>query len=156
MNALRALMQHHDRVEGVLVDMTQRAEQDPQARQREISEYASLLRRHMDVEEAQFYQLIAERLILVSAAPFIEQHRQIRAALHELEADVETPEFPDRLERLHELVVQHVSDEEIELFPEVKRRFSVDELDDMGERIERSMEEEEQVSPPTVGSGHQP
>jgi len=31
---------------------------------------------------------------------------------------------------------------EIELFPEVKRRFSVDELDAIGERIERALEGE--------------
>jgi hemerythrin-like domain-containing protein len=154
MNALRVLMQQHDRVEGLLVDLTQASRQKGSPVEPALTEFARELRRHLHLEDTFFYSVIHGRLILITPERFLDEHRRLLELLSQLEQESATLPFGDRLEALHDLLVQHVSDEEIELFPEVKRRLSLDELDQIGERIEREVEgepapplEEEPLSP---------
>lgn len=140
MNALRLLMLQHDRIEGLVVDLVQSSAGEP--RERALAVMARELERHFDLEEAHFYSVIGPRLILVSADRFLGEHARIRALIAELMAGAPGQGFAGRLETLHGALVQHVGDEEIELFPEVKRRFGVDELDEIGRAIERSLEGE--------------
>jgi hypothetical protein len=140
MNALRLLMHQHDRIEALVVDLVQAGSGEP--RERALEAMARELERHFDLEEEHFYSVVGPRLILVSADRFIHEHARIRALIAELRAGPPNPGFAGRLETLHGALVQHVGDEEIELFPEVKRRFGVDELDAIGDALERSLEGE--------------
>jgi hemerythrin-like domain-containing protein len=133
MNALRMLMSQHDEVEGLLVDLSQAPERE---REPLLRAFARALRRHLAVEESVFFPTVAPRLILVKAAPFEADHQEIREALAQAETALGTQEFVARLDTLHEVVVRHISDEEIELFAEVKRRFMLDDLDELGTRLE--------------------
>ncbi len=142
MNVLRLLMQQHDRIEGLLVDLTQASRQGGGERERALAEFGREMRRHFALEEALFYSALRGRLILVEAGRFLDEHRRLEALAADLESQVGGPQFEDTLESVHGLLVQHVSDEEIELFPEVKRRLSLDELDTMGEHFERALEGE--------------
>ena len=144
MNVLRLLMLQHDRVEGLLVDLAQSGAGE--ARELALETMARGLERHFELEESRFYSAIAPRLVLVTAERFLGEHAQIRELLRGLSAEPHGPMFAEQLEALHDAVVQHVGDEEIDLFPEVKRRFGVDELDAIGEEIERLVEGE--VPPP--------
>lgn len=137
MNALRVLMSHHDRIEGLLVDLSQAVELAREALFRDLTRS---LERHLEVEETVVFPTVAPRLILVKAAPFADEHKDIREALAQMGGTLSGPDFLRKLEELHDVVVRHISDEEIELFAEVKRRFDVDELDELGERIEQAMQ----------------
>jgi len=155
MNALRLLMIQHDRVEGLVVELAQATERE--SREQALEALARQVERHFDLEEAHFYSVIAPRLVLVSADRFLREHTRIRGLVRELRGEPPGLRFAELLETLHDELVQHVGDEEIDLFPEVKRRFSVDELDAIGSAIERSLEgepppavaEEEPLSPDT-------
>ncbi len=140
MNALRFLMLQHDRIEALVVDLVQSGAGEP--RERALEAMGRGLERHFDLEEEYFYSVVSPRLILVSADRFLREHARIRELIAELRAGPPSPGFSARLETLHGALVQHVGDEEIELFPEVKRRFGVDELDAIGQAIERSLEGE--------------
>jgi hemerythrin superfamily protein len=153
MNALRLLMQQHDRVEGLLVDLTQASRKGGEARAGALAEFSRELRRHLIAEDAFFYAALQGRLILIGPERFQDEHRRLLELVDQLEAEAGAAGFEDRLEAIHDLLVQHVSDEEIELFPEVKRRLSVDELDALGERLERELHGEppvleERLAPP--------
>lgn len=137
MNALRVLMSHHDRIEGLLVDLSQAPAPAREALFRDLTRSLEL---HLEVEETVFFPIVAPRLILVKAAPFAEEHKDIREALAQMAGALSGPDFLRELEDLHDVVVRHISDEEIELFAEVKRRFDVDELDELGERIDQAMQ----------------
>ncbi len=144
MNALRLLQSQHDRLEGLLVDLREAAEKGDAARRSALAEFLREARVHFRAEESEFYPVIAPRLILVEAAPLLAEHASLMARLDRLEATGEAggPDFDRAWEVLHDALVQHVGDEEIELFTEVRRRFDVDELDALGERIERWLPEE--------------
>ncbi|MBI5545572.1 MAG: hemerythrin domain-containing protein [Deltaproteobacteria bacterium] len=144
MNALRVLMAQHDRVEGLLVDLQQSGERGDDARLAALRAFARALRRHLEAEERFFYPAIAPKLILVEAASFLEEHAEVRAKLERLEGvgPQGSEEFTRAWEALHGALVRHVGDEEIELFPEVKRRFAVDDLDALGEQISQAFEPE--------------
>lgn len=149
MNALRVLMAHHDRIEALLVDLRQAAAQGSDARNAALQSLTRLLRRHLEIEESIFYPAVSPRLILVGAARFLHEHGGLRELLERLEASTAPggPDFERAYEALHEVLVAHVGDEEVELFPEVKRRFSVDELDDLGLQIERADQGEAEPPP---------
>jgi hypothetical protein len=145
MNALRLLQTQHDRLEGLLVDLREATAKGDAARRAALGAFMREARAHFQAEESQFYPAVTPRLILVEAAPLLSEHEPLRLRLDRLEATGEAggPEFDQAWEALHDALVQHVSDEEIELFTEVRRRFDVDELDALGEQIERSLPREE-------------
>jgi hemerythrin-like domain-containing protein len=152
MNALRFVMSGHDRIEGLLVDLSQAS---PTARE---SIYGALMRAieaHFDVEEQIFYPEVSPRLILVKADPFLAEHKEIRETAARLQGALSAPDFAHQLQELHDVLVRHISDEEIELLAEVKRRFDVDELDDLGARMEAASRPvtalEEPVEQPAAG-----
>ncbi|MGC4117190.1 MAG: hemerythrin domain-containing protein [Myxococcales bacterium] len=141
MNALRLLQNQHDRLEGLLVDLREAAAKGDGPRRAALAGFLKEARAHFDAEELQFYPAVKPRLILVEAAPFLDEHSPLRAKLDRLEATGETggAAFDEAWEAIHEALVQHVSDEEIEMFTEVRRRFDVDELDALGDRIEQAL-----------------
>lgn len=141
MNALRVLMGQHDRMEALLADLRQAAGRGDEVRREALQGLAREVRRHFEIEERLFYPAIGPRLILVDAARFLEEHRQVGELVDRLEAAAGgAGSDPEKAcELLHDALVAHVGDEEIELFPEVKRRFDIDELDALGEQIERAM-----------------
>ena len=144
MNALRLLTAQHDRLEELSAQLGEAAAKGEEGRRSALSGFLREARQHFDVEEACFYPAVSSKLILVEAAPLLEEHQALRAALDRLEerGQVGGPELEQARKSLHEKLVQHVSEEEIELFPEVRRRFDVDALDALGERMERFLEAE--------------
>lgn len=153
MDALRLLMRQHDRVEGLLVDLTQVSAGGGPGLEVALREFARELRRHFELEEVHFYAEVSDRLILVEASRFLDEHRRLLELLDNLEREPGQPSFAERLEQLHDLLVRHVSDEEIDLFPEVKRRFDVDELDALGDRLERALAGPVALPEETLGPG---
>jgi hemerythrin superfamily protein len=135
-------MHQHDRVEGLVTDLSQAGERSPEARQELLRELGRELRSHLELEERYFYPLIAPRLILASADTFLEEHRRLRELFETLETEGPGPELPKRIQAVRDMVLRHLGDEEVELFQEVKRRFSVDELDELGERLEHTPQAE--------------
>jgi len=136
MNALRLLMSDHDKVEGTLVDLGQAMERGEAARSEAQQEFARVLLQHLRAEEELFYSAVDGRLILVKAQRFLDEHERLRELLQAFVAEQDMAAAVRRYEELHDAVVQHVSDEEIELFPEVKRRFDMEELEQLGEKLE--------------------
>ena len=145
-------MTQHDRLEGLLVDLREAASKGDEARCPSLAAFIKEARRHLELESAIFYPTVAPRLILVEAAPLLEEHATLHIGLDRLEAAGQAggSEFDLAWEKLHEQLVIHLSDEEIELFPEVRRRFDIDELDALGERMERSLEHESPAEQPVA------
>jgi len=106
------------------------------ARSEAQQEFARVLLQHLRAEEELFYSAVDGRLILVKAQRFLDEHERLRELLQAFVAEQDMAAAVRRYEELHDAVVQHVSDEEIELFPEVKRRFDMEELEQLGEKLE--------------------
>lgn len=140
MNIFRALMAQHDRVEGLSADLCKACEYQDHSAKKILNELSNELRRHFELEEQVFYATVAPSLILVNAGGFLAEHRSLLDMLQKIES-VSTAESTDsflqEVKALESALVQHAGDEEIELFPEVKRRFDRHTLEGMGEMFQQ-------------------
>jgi hemerythrin superfamily protein len=110
---------------------------DADSKAQAFEKLADSLAIHAAIEEHQFYPSVkaqkTEDLLLESA----EEHlgiKRVIADLMKLDADDET--FDAKIKVLKELVMNHVEEEETDLFPQVKQLMSDDQLEELGEEME--------------------
>ncbi len=135
MNALELLTSQHRDVEETfsLIEATD----DADGKARAFEKLADSLAIHAAIEEHQFYPAVrandTEELLLES----VEEHlgiKRVIADLMKLEPDDES--FDAKLKVLKELVMNHVEEEETELFPQVKNLMGEEQLEELGEEME--------------------
>jgi len=67
----------------------------------------------------------------------IEEHKELEEAMKRLEnVEVTSPEFEEALNKLSEILADHVQDEETEQFPELRRRIPPEELVELAGKVE--------------------
>jgi hemerythrin superfamily protein len=112
---------------------------DPMIR-RDLTDTAiSELVRHSVAEEMYVYPAMRKYLVDGEKAVEhdIEEHKELERTMKQLEAvDVSSPEFDDVLLRLEELLADHVRDEEVEQFPELRSRVPQEELVELADKVE--------------------
>jgi hemerythrin-like domain-containing protein len=112
---------------------------DPMIR-RDLTDTAiSELVRHAVAEEMYVYPAMRKYLPDGEKAVEhdIEEHKELEQAMKRLEgADVSGTEFESALRRLETLLADHVQDEEVEQFPELRRHIPHEELAELAGKVE--------------------
>ena len=143
-NALTLLKQDHANVEELFhrFETAKPDELDELGRVRDL--VVKHLSRHAVVEEQVFYPAIRAKLGDDTAAVVLEgleEHHLVKLALSELEKLPPTHErFRPKFTVLIENVRHHVEEEENDMFPLVRDAFTVEELNAMGEQMEKAKE----------------
>ena len=110
------------------------ATEDADQRRALLDRLIGQLVRHSVAEETVVYPVMAERLPDGRAAVEhdTEEHEELEVLMKQLEGDAST----DTLQRLKEVLADHVSDEEDEQFPQLRRHVDADRLQAMGVAVE--------------------
>jgi hemerythrin-like domain-containing protein len=141
MNALTLLKQDHGNVEELFRRFETAAADDVEELARVRDLVVEQLSRHSAIEEQVFYPEIRARL---GAQEFtvlegLEEHHVAKLSLSELEKLAPTHErFRAKFTVLIESVRHHIGEEEDDMFPKVRDAFTVEELNEMGERMEQA------------------
>ena len=142
MNAISLLKQDHGNVENLFHRFEtlgpDAATEKADVRDK-IVEHLSV---HAAIEEQVFYPAVREKLG-DQAGPAVleslEEHHVVKWTLSELQKLQPTSErFDAKMTVLIESVRHHVKEEEDELFPKVRDAFTVEELNDLGEALEKA------------------
>jgi hemerythrin superfamily protein len=130
MNAIELLKQQHDEVEELF-------EQFEKARgaKKEIifGKIADALAIHATIEEKAFYPSCKAEDTEELLREAVEEHLSVKRLLADaMRCEPDDPQFEAKAAVIKEQVLEHVKEEEKELFPMVKKLFSRDELEDLG------------------------
>jgi hemerythrin superfamily protein len=138
MDAIEMLEEQHRDVEDLFEELEGAEASDKQDL---FDELADQLAVHALIEEMHFYPAVRARRTDDLLAESLEEHRQIKHLLAELmNLDPRNQLFEDRLALLKETVEDHVTEEEDELFPKVRKVLDKKELVALAEDMSVSQE----------------
>jgi len=141
MDAVDLLESQHRDVED-LFDRIQKAEDASDEKGALFDELADNLAIHAAIEEHQFYPAVKHRRTEDILLESLEEHLAIKRVLADLlDTDIGDPTFNAKLTLLKETISHHVKEEESDLFPKVKKLFSEEELEALGEDMESEVEQ---------------
>lgn len=137
MNALKLLKDDHNKVRALFGQVE--ASNTDKEKKELFKKIKQELEVHTHIEETIFYPAVikkAEFEDLVKEG--IQEHHQVDILIREItnladDSDV----FEPKLKVLMENVLHHAQEEEGEMFPKVKEKFSESELEDLGEKLEK-------------------
>ncbi len=142
LNALTLLKQDHSNVEELFHRFEVAKHDDLEELTRVRDLVVKHLSRHAVVEEQVFYPAIRARLGDDTAAVVLEgleEHHVVKLALSELEKLPANHErFRPKFTVLIENVRHHVEEEENDMFPLVRDAFTIEELNTMGEQMDKA------------------
>ncbi len=150
MNAIDLLEQQHREVEELFEEFEAAGDGAGQTKDRLCREISDALAIHAEIEEKLFYpeskQEDTEELLRES----VEEHLSMKRIVADLvESGPSDAQFEAKMKVLKEQVEHHVGEEEHELFPEVRRALSNDELEDLGDRMQAMVDELEAEGAPS-------
>ena len=142
MNAITLLRQDHGNVEELFRRFEELGEGDVEAKAQLRDNIIEQLAVHAAIEEEAFYPAIRGRVPEVEndVLEALEEHHLAKLALNELEKLAPTHErFDAKMTVLIESVRHHVEEEEGDggLFDQVRNAFTVEELENIGESMEK-------------------
>jgi hemerythrin-like domain-containing protein len=141
MNAIDLLQHDHKRIRRILRDLTETPSPAERADLYDLAEDA--LQTHSAIEEDYFYDAVraaagtayAEELFIKSR----EEHKLVDVVFPHLRlVSTRSENFAAKARLTRELVEHHIGNEERELFPLAEEVLSQRQLEDLGERMERS------------------
>ncbi len=139
MDAIDLLMIQHEEAKA-LFKKIERAEDDE--KQDLFERVADALAVHATIEEKQFYPATRNARTEEMLQEAVEEHLAARRLIADLlEMTPDDPQFDAKIAVLKEQVEHHIEEEEQELFPEVRRMFKADELEDLGVAMEDMAED---------------
>ncbi len=144
MDALKLLMDQHRETEQLFKAYFETEEEDARNRKLLFLQIADSLAAHATIEETHFYPAVKERSkdqesdVLES----LEEHLAVKRILSDL-LDMQPTDrmFDAKMTTLKEMVEHHVGEEEKEMFPEVRKLFSKEELEELGKAMEDTLAE---------------
>jgi hemerythrin superfamily protein len=137
MDVVDVLTADHRDVTGLIGEI--RAAGDATVRRDVTDMMISELVRHAVAEEMYVYPAMRKHLPDGDKAVEhdVEEHKEIEQTLKRLEsADVSTAEFARDLDKLEELLADHVQDEENDQFPKLRQHFPREELVELAHKVE--------------------
>ncbi len=144
MDAIRLLKADHKEVEGLFKELEDLSDNAKAGRKRIFEQIDRALTVHAKIEETIFYPAVKSRATRDKEAKqevleAYEEHSNVKAMLKKLEETEPSDEtYKAKLQVLHELVKHHVKEEERELFSDAKDLLSREELEELGEEMERA------------------
>jgi hemerythrin superfamily protein len=141
MDALMLLSADHNRVRGLFARFTEAHEDDDTALMTELClQIATELKVHTTIEEEIFYPALRDcddERFGEDVAEAVEEHHVVDVLLEELaSAEPASEAWVAKVQVLMENVEHHASEEESEMFPEVRKAFTKDALVEQAERLE--------------------
>ena len=140
MNAFKLLKADHEKVAGIFEKLEPTTERGVKTREDLFGQLKTELDIHAHIEETILYPALEEAdtthdLVLESYA----EHHVIKQLLAELdELSKADEQWGAKLKVLQENVEHHVEEEEGELFPKGQKVLSAEEVEALGERLERT------------------
>lgn len=136
MNALELLKQDHQKVSDLFEKVE--ATEDEKQHERLFEQIKAELEMHTQIEETVFYPALQKREELKDLVlEALEEHKQVKTLIREIDGLSDGSErFDAKLKVMQENVEHHVEEEETEMFPKVKKLFSREELDKLGQELE--------------------
>ena len=139
MDAIDLVMIQHEEAKA-LFKKIERAEDDE--KQDLFERVADALAVHATIEEKQFYPATRNARTEEMLQEAVEEHLAAKRLIADLlEMTPDDPQFDAKIAVLKEQVEHHIEEEEQELFPEVRRMFKADELEDLGVAMEDMAED---------------
>jgi hemerythrin superfamily protein len=142
MNALTLLKQDHQNVEALFKRFEELAKGTGTKAKGDVAQkIVTQLSIHAGIEEQLFYPAVREALADITPTIFeaLEEHHAAKMLLAEIEKAPPTHErFDAKVMVLIENVRHHVKEEEGELFPKVREAMTVQQLDELGEAMEKA------------------
>lgn len=140
MNAIELLKNDHEKLKGLLAQLTDTTTRAEKKRTKLITEIGEMLRIHTKIEEQIFYPAFKEAGKKTEERMYYEStetHKAVeQQVLPDVEAsDVHSEAFSGRATALRELMEHHLQEEENEMFPDALKLFSDKELEDLGEEM---------------------
>lgn len=133
---LALLKQDHRAVKDMLSRL---ADQPPGKRARLVAELEAALDRHMQLEEEEIYPLLVEHLGEEKGEEATSEHSLTREGLQKLAAYTDQPGFGAVVDSFKGGLLHHVSEEEREILPELKRAIGREEWRNLGDVIAQAM-----------------
>lgn len=138
-DAIELLANDHQKVEGMFTQYE--ASTDNDTKTELAHEIVHDLAVHGEIEELRFYPRLREVLEdgdrLADEA--INEHLEIKETLNAIDSmTADEDGFDERMPELIAEVRHHVEEEEAELFPKLRQALSVEELRDLGQKMERA------------------
>jgi hemerythrin superfamily protein len=134
------VLTHDHREVEELFDQIEQAS-DPSERRELTDQVITELVRRSVAEEQYLYPAAREHIPDGDAIVYgeIADHNEVGEALKALEGiDADDPDFMSTFRRMSDDVKQHVREEEDELFPVLREHATAEELQDLGEKVERA------------------
>jgi hemerythrin-like domain-containing protein len=144
--ATKLLKKQHDEVKD-LFKQFEAAEEDSE-KQELFEEIADDFAAHGEIEEKIFYPAVYVGPLKEKLQEAVEEHlaaKRVVADLLDMEPSDE--QFDAKMTVLKELIEHHVEEEEGELFPLVRQNFAREELEALGDQMERMFEQLKQDDP---------
>ena len=146
MNAIDLLKQQHREVEKLFKKIEKAG---PDEKEKLFDGLADALAVHAAIEEQHFYPATKDARTEELLEEAVEEHLSVKRIIADLlEMEPDDAQFDAKIKVLQEQVEHHVEEEEEQLFPEVQKLHSKDELEDLGMLMEQTAEElKEQGAP---------
>ncbi len=150
-NAIDMLDEQHDEVDELFEEIEQLGEDDRDEKENLFATLADKLAIHATIEEKHFYPAVKERRTEDILLESLEEHLAIKRVLADLlDLDIDDEKWDAKLAVLREEVEHHVEEEREELFPKVKKIFSKDELEAIGNAMAELQAELEEKGAPRM------
>jgi len=145
-NAIDLLKQQHREVERLFKKIEKAG---PEEKEKLFDELADALAVHAAIEEQHFYPATKDARTEELLEEAVEEHLSVKRIIADLlEMEPDDAQFDAKITVLREQVEHHVEEEENELFPEVRKIHSKDQLEDLGVLMEQTAQElKEQGAP---------
>lgn len=141
MNAIDLLKADHERVKGILSQLSESTERGIKKRTELLAKLEMEISIHTRLEEEVLYPAYKkaggkEQDVMYYEAK--EEHRTVDSlVLPDLKVtDPSTPEFAGRVKVVKELLEHHIEEEETEMFPQAKKLLGKAELEELGAQME--------------------
>jgi hemerythrin superfamily protein len=147
MDATKLLEKDHKEVEGLFKKFEEAGDQAYKTKQELTDKIIEELTIHAEIEEEIFYPAVkreaeqAEDVVLEA----VEEHHVAETLMQEIKGlTSEDENFDAKVTVLIESVRHHKDEEEKEMFPKVRKAFSSDELEQLGQRLEQAKRQKQQ------------
>lgn len=133
-DALELLESQHRQVEELFLRLAELTPRDREF-QNLLAEMGDALAIHAAIEEQIFYPAVERRQTESFLERAVDDHLQVKRVLATILENAESRDVAQELEELAGLTEEHVLDEEMDLFPAVRKLFDAGELRELADRM---------------------
>lgn len=136
MDAINFLLKEHNTVKKLLTDISDESHRDT-ARKELFDRLCNDLLRHETMEETVFYPYLRKQQNLNDTVKhLITEEKNAEKAIKQFDHVKSQKEWEEKFSKFKKDVEHHASEEERELFPEVKKLLSQEDLEKIGKEME--------------------